>query len=508
MDKEPVKISSIIITFLISYLAVPILAVNIGYGISFFISDRLNLKSKGESILIVSTVLILSLLLFYAFRKAALPRYSFYVNAFLCLFMSVVFYITMVVHDGTVRETIGLLWLLNPTAFVPTFLESLRGVYHNLPLMITSVYAAGCISSVYMHRKKRNLIVLFGVFAVVALLAGLDVKLYNNRPEVRYRSYNFGYMNGYSSTNFSDYMVYSKDSKLATLDHSPAFIIENESDMPVFDGAEACYPLYAAVAKTLYKDIDVIEYNNRGSYQRTNGKYVTFTNTIYAFNRLITKDSGYDGKTYGTDLVFGARPSADQLEEAKRAGTDLNITVIGKEAFVFFVEEDNPVSNLTADQARGIYHGDITNWKEVGGNNEKIVAFQRPDNSGSQTMMIYFMNGISLKKPVTFEEYEDAMTGVVERIANYANEDGAIGYSFRYFIEGLCQEQHVKLLSIDGVYPSLDTIENNTYPIVVDLCLITRENDTNPYVNKIIDFMLSEDGQYLVRETGYGRIRK
>jgi len=508
MDKKPEKKSDIIKTFLISYLAVPALAINIGYIISMFISDRLNLKSKNESTLMVFTVLIISLLLFYVFRKAALPRYSLYVNAFLCLFMSVAYYIIMYVCKGTLRKTVGAFWCLNPTAIIPMFFELLRQVYHNFPIIIITVYAAGCISSVWMQHKKRNLLVLFGVFTVVALLIVLDIKLYNNRPEVRYHSYNFNYMYGYSSTDFSNYMVYSKDSKLVSLGHSPAFIIEKESDMPIMDGAEACYPLYAAVAKTLYKDIDVIEYENRGSYQQTNGKYVTFTNTIHAFDRLITKNSGYDGKTYGTDLVFGARPSKDQLAQAERAGTDLNITVIGKEAFVFFVEEDNPVNNLTADQARAIYHGDITNWKEVGGKNEKIVAFQRPNNSGSQTMMIYFMNGISLKEPETFEEVVDAMTGVVELIAAYSNEDGAIGYSFRYFIEGLCQVEHVKLLSIDGVYPSLDTIENNTYPIVVDLCLITRKNDPNPYVNKIIDFMLSEDGQYLVRETGYGRILK
>ena len=132
-------------------------------------------------------------------------------------------------------------------------------------------------------------------------------------------------------------------------------MIENESDMPVMDGAEACYPLYAAVAKALYKDIDIIESNNVDQFSKTNGKYVSFTNTIYAFRRLIRFDKGYER----TDMVFGARPSAAQLEEAKEEGIDLNITVIGKEAFVFFVEEDNPVDNLTSEQVKQIYHGDI-----------------------------------------------------------------------------------------------------------------------------------------------------
>ena len=343
--------------------------------------------------------------------------------------------------------------------------------------------------------------IFIGVFAVIALIAVLDIRLYNNRPEIRYRGHGFKYMHGFSSTDFTDYMVYSKNSKLVSLDHPASFMIEKEADMPVMDGAEACYPLYAAVAKAIYKDIDTIEYNNIDQFSKTNGKYVSFTNTIYAFRRLIHTDRNYES----TDMVFGARPSEAQLKEAKEAGIDLNITVIGKEAFVFFVEEDNPVDNLTSEQVRKIYHGDITNWKELGGKNERIVAFQRPENSGSQTMMQYFMGDLTLKNPETYEIY-NAMQGVVQRIAEYSSEDGAMGYSFRYFIEGLCQEENVKILSIDGVYPSLDTIESKEYPLTVDLCLITRENDPNPYVKKIIDFMLSDDGQYLVRQTGYGRL--
>lgn len=56
-------------------------------------------------------------------------------------------------------------------------------------------------------------------------------------------------MNGFSSTDFTDYMVNSKNSKLVTLDHKVSLWIEDEKDMPVMDGAEACYPLYAALDK-------------------------------------------------------------------------------------------------------------------------------------------------------------------------------------------------------------------------------------------------------------------
>jgi phosphate transport system substrate-binding protein len=171
------------------------------------------------------------------------------------------------------------------------------------------------------------------------------------------------------------------------------------------------------------------------------------------------------------------------------------------------VEKDNPVDNLTSEQLRAIYHGDITNWKEVGGKDQAIRAFQRPKNSGSQTMMEYFMGDVSLREPETYE-IADAMTGVIEEVAQYANEAGAIGYSFRYFIEELNQEKDVKILSVDGVYPTMENIESAAYPQTGYVCLITRKNETNPYVQKMKEFILSEDGQYIIRQTGYAGLEQ
>ena len=338
---------------------------------------------------------------------------------------------------------------------------------------------------------------------------GTSAYLYMNRPAVRYAGHGFKYMHGFSSTDFSDYMVYSENSRLVTLDHQPELIIENEEDMPVLDGAEACYPLYAAFAKACYKDIDVIEkeWLKSGENQYLNGKIVTFTNTLRAFDRLIYW--GNDTEKYGdaVDMIFGARPSADQLEEAKYLDVEVDITPIGREAFVFFVEKDNPVDNLSSEQLRAIYHGDIANWKEVGGKNQVIRAFQRPKNSGSQTMMEYFMGDITLKEPETYE-IVDAMTGVIEEVAQYANEAGAIGYSFRYFLEGLNQEKNVKILSVDGIYPTMENIESGAYPQTGYVCLITRKDEKNPYVQKMKEFILSEDGQYIIRQTGYAGLEQ
>ena len=436
-------------------------------------------------------------LLYFGLGERLDRRWGAAVNGAALLILMAGFTLLMVLSRGSVNSTpFGyLLWLTLP--FFPLWLLlSLMGERLVLVATIFLTYAAGYLLCALRKgeriRWRRQAI----PGAMIVLCAALCTGLYCNRPEVRYGGHGFAYMHGFSSTDFSQYMVYSQPGKLAALDHPAAFQIQDEADMPVMDGAEACYPLYAAAAKAVYQDIAHIESNWADSGERawTNGKIVTFTNTVVGFERLIEGN---------VDLFFGARPSVDQLAYAAEQGVELEITPIGREAFVFFVEEDEPVDGLTQDQLRAIYHGDVTDWSQVGGRAGEIAAFQRPAGSGSQTMMEYFMGEVSLKEPKTYETV-GSMEGVIRHVAQYANQRGALGYSFRYFIQGLSQEKGVKLLAVDGVTPDLAHIEDGSYPLTVPLCLVTRKDDPNPNVGKMIDFFLSPDGQTLVRETGYG----
>ena len=368
-------------------------------------------------------------------------------------------------------------------------------------------------------KKKRGKIgcwiVLIILMIIILLPAGLIAKLrYDEYQEYKYGGHGFDYMYGYSSTDFTGYHVYDGE-MLVTLDHEPGVLIEDVEKMPILDGAEACYPVYAAVAKEIYKDIDKIEedaiseaeeyfdsYKEDSSkdyyydWYYNNGRIVSFTNTVVGYDRLIQGE---------VDLFFGARPSEAQKEYAKYHGVQIESVPIGREAFVFFVENDNPVEDLTADQVRRIYSGEITNWQEVGGKNQKIIAFQRPEESGSQVMMKYFMGEVPLMEPDTMT-LVDAMGGVINEVKQYHNEKGAIGYTFQYFLTGLQQEEGVKMLSIDGVYPSVDNIKNGSYPATVNLVCAKLASNDKPEVQQVIDFLLSEDGQYIIEKTGYGPI--
>ncbi len=349
----------------------------------------------------------------------------------------------------------------------------------------------------HVNISKQSKITLCALAALTIVCSGISVAMYKNSPQTKYTGHGFDYMHGYSSTDFSDYYPYSDPSKLVLPENVP-FTIKNEKDMPILDGAEACYPLYSGLGKAFYENIAEIEKEaSESDYTYQNGKIITFTNTVHAFNRMIENR---------VDMLFGARLSAYQLEQAGREGIEVVQTPIGREAFIFFVEEDNPVDNLTSEQIRKIYSGEIKNWNEVGGKNQKITAFQRPANSGSQTMMEYFMGDVPLKKPMSYETV-NAMGGVVSHVAQYANEDGAMGYTFRYFLIGLNQEKHVKILSVDGVFPDPENITNGTYPAIAGLYCITRADEDNPYVQKMLDYLLSEDGQNYIEKTGYSKLK-
>ena len=99
----------------------------------------------------------------------------------------------------------------------------------------------------------------FSISAIIPflLLCAVNLCLYHNRAEKRYGGHGFKYMNGFSSTDLSDYMVYAEPGKFVSLSHDPSLRIEDH--MPVMDGVEACYPLYAAVAKCVYAGIGQIE---------------------------------------------------------------------------------------------------------------------------------------------------------------------------------------------------------------------------------------------------------
>nr|WP_237163496.1 substrate-binding domain-containing protein [Paenibacillus sp. BIHB 4019] len=168
---------------------------------------------------------------------------------------------------------------------------------------------------------------------------------------------------------------------------------------------------------------------------------------------------------------------------------------------MFFVNSRNEVQDLTLEQIQGIYAGELTNWKQVGGEKEKIRPFQRRENSGSQTMLQKIMKDKQLIKPIE-EDVNVDMGGIIKATANYRNYKNAIGFSFLFYATEMVHEQQIHLLQINGVEANRANIRNGTYPLTAPFYAITAGTD-NPKVQPFIDWILSPQGQYLIEKTGY-----
>ena len=293
------------------------------------------------------------------------------------------------------------------------------------------------------------------------------------------------------------YEPFAEGTKAVYLDEESTLKFENPSiDM---DGATALYPVYSAFAQAVYPqakyDIYDYKYNEDEGYGQ-----VTCTGTIEAYQRLI------EGKT---DIIFCAAPSKDQLALAEAAGVQLHLTPIGREAFVFFVNSENPVKGLSVEQIQGIYTGVITNWRELGGKNQRIRPYQRAENSGSQSALLRLMEGLPLMEP----EKEDriaGMGGIITEVASYRNHKNAIGFSFRFYSTEMVENEQIRLLALNGVEPTKETIRSGEYPISSNFYAVTaspigepapEEND--PELRAFIDWILSEQGQWIIEQTGY-----
>nr|WP_233254404.1 substrate-binding domain-containing protein [Salipaludibacillus keqinensis] len=323
--------------------------------------------------------------------------------------------------------------------------------------------------------KKRTMTISAAVFSCLAAIALVGNWGYNAYIDSLKMVTNRG-------VDLYDYQPFEEGTKVATLENESSFHIEDE--LPMMDGATALYPVYAAFAQALYpeKEYDPYEYQSE----------VASTQTDVAYERLINGD---------TDVIFVAGPSESQVMHSERVNRELNLTPIGREAFVFFVNSENPVDSLTVEEIQGIYSGEITNWSEVGGEDESIRAFQRSADSGSQTALENLMGSTPLMDPPT-EDVASGMGGIISDTADYHNYSNAIGYSFRYFSTEMVQNGDIKHIEIEGVYPDKDSIRNETYPIAAEFYAVTAGSD-NPHVDDLIDWVLTSEGQELIEKSGY-----
>ena len=318
---------------------------------------------------------------------------------------------------------------------------------------------------------ERPLFQFIIIFAATALFIILNLGIYNTFTRRLINPY--GKTMQEKSIKIADYLPFKDDSKIVKIPASNEEKFTEGEAMPVLDGATALLPVYSAFFNSLYPEntcsFDGKDFGAESLLQKRN--------TAGAFKALAENKA---------DIIFCAKPSKKQLEYAKEKGLEFVMVPIGYEAFVFIVNKDNPVENLSIQQIKDIYSGKYERWSEVGGDDSKIAALIRAEGSGSQTAMISFM------QDTPFAPSKNIFTG------------RAIGYSFRYYISGIVGDSNIKLLSLEGVKPTKENIRNKTYPVFSNFYAIYRASDAERKdIKKVIDFALSKKGQQIVEETGY-----
>lgn len=279
--------------------------------------------------------------------------------------------------------------------------------------------------------------------------------------------------------DISKYLPFEKSSNLPNL-YSTYKISGN---LPKLDGAAALVPIYASTIQNIYPE-GCVTYEG-GTFSDDNyygenfakDSAMQYKNTIRGFKSVVNG---------GCDIFFGADLSDEQIQYAKKKHVKIETIPVGLEAFVFFVNKSNPVNNLDAEQIRNIYAGKITNWKEVGGANRIINPVTRIKSSGSQTAMEKFMGDVGFGR-----KHLLSVLG------------GSIGFSFRFYLNDMINNQKVKMLSLNEIYPNSKNIKNGTYPVIAKFYAIYRKDNTNKNTQKVIKWLLSKEGQTMIEKCGY-----
>lgn len=356
------------------------------------------------------------------------------------------------------------------------FVSLYGGALFYAPLMFVVTGVALVFTWLYLFVPSRHYRKLHISLIAVVVLMGLTSAGY----EIRLAYHNSIPVISDQEVDMEQYRPFMDHGNLAEL--SEPATLKITSDLPRMDGATALYPLYAAIAQEVYPNRDYPLYDSE----------VSLTQTQEAYKRLINGE---------VDIIFAAPPSEGQKSVARRNGRELKLTPIGREAFVFFVNGENPVEALTTEQIRDIYSGEITRWNQVGGESKSIRAFQRPEDSGSQTMLEQVMDGRQLADPPR-ENRVSGMGGIIKRTADYRNYKNALGFSFLFYATEMVRDGDIRLLAIDGVVPERTTIANGEYPLATEFYAVTAGSD-NPNIDPLIEWILSPQGQKLVELTGY-----
>ena len=204
-----------------------------------------------------------------------------------------------------------------------------------------------------------------------------------------------------------------------------------------------------------------------------------------------------------TDIAMASRRiKFDERVRMQQAGRPVEELTVAFDALAVIVHPSNPVSRLTREQLEGIFRGKITNWKQVGGEDRKIVVYSRETSSGTYE---FFKESVLKHRNYMPAVLSMPATGAI--IQSVSQTPGAIGYVGLAYLN---PEVKALAVSYDGggsyVAPTFDNARSKSYPIVRPLYFYyTKSNEAA--VRPLVDYLTSDEGQAMVASIGFISIR-
>lgn len=204
-----------------------------------------------------------------------------------------------------------------------------------------------------------------------------------------------------------------------------------------------------------------------------------------------------------TDICNSSRPmKSSERDKLKQRYNSLGVEIkIAKDGLSVYLNEQNKALALSIDQLKQIYTGKITNWKQVGGNDAKIIVYGRENSSGTY---VYFKDNVL--GGADFTPSMQSLPGTAAVVNAVSKDKNAIGFGGAAYAKGIKFASIKKDDKSNGYLPTAENVKSGNYPITRFLYMYTRSKPTGE-VKNFIDWVLSPEGQSIVTKVGYFPVR-
>jgi phosphate transport system substrate-binding protein len=204
-----------------------------------------------------------------------------------------------------------------------------------------------------------------------------------------------------------------------------------------------------------------------------------------------------------TDVCEASRSmkDAEKKQLADKAGAPPVEITVAKDGLSVYVNDSNPINELTMDQLKAIFTGKVTSWKELGGADSKIIPYSRENSSGTY---VFFKEHVLQNADYT--PRAQAMPGTAAVVNAVVKEKFGIGYGGAAYAKGIKVLKIKKDAAATAIAPEDKTIKDGTYPLSRPLFFYVRAKPSAE-ISAFTDWVLSAEGQGIVTKVGYFPIK-